>query len=280
MWEHAMNSSPTLPSIVPDTALPAGHLVVSRSAWLEARRELLRKEKAHTRAYDVLRHQRQSLPWVLLDKTYTFASPHGPVTLSDLFQGRSQLIVQHFMLGPGWKEGCAGCSFMADHIDAARLHLEPHGITVAAVSRATLPEIEAFRQRMGWHFPWVSSHDSDFNYDFHVSFTPEQMESGSTLYNYEESSTEEEESPGVSVFYKHKDGKVYHTYSTYSRGLEALVGAYHFLDLTPLGRREDGPHHNLMDWVRLHDRYEATPGTTCSACTCHDSGSGKGGTES
>ncbi len=237
--------------------------MVSRGAWTTARRALLRKEKALTRRHDALCEERRALPWVRVDKAYTFEGADGPATLSDLFGGRSQLIIQHFMMGPGWKEGCTGCSFMADHIDAARMHLEPHDVTVVVVARATLPEIDAFRARMGWKFRWVSSHGSDFNYDFHVSFTPRQIAEGRVVYNYASSDTEEEECPGVSVFFKDADGTVYHTYSTYSRGEESLVGAYHFLDLTPRGRNETGPHFNLMDWVRLHDQYAAGPEAAC-----------------
>lgn len=260
-----MNTSPLLPEVKDDTSIET-HEVVSREAWTEARRELLRKEKEFTRRYDALCEERRGLPWVKIDKSYLFEGPDGVETLSGLFAGRSQLVLQHFMMGPGWKEGCVGCSFMADHIDAARLHLEPHDVTVVVVARATLQEIEAFRKRMGWGFKWVSSYGSDFNYDFNVSFTSRQIAEGRAFYNYAFSDTEEEESPGVSVFYKDVAGRIFHTYSTFSRGQESMVGAYHFLDITPKGRNEHGPHFNLMDWVRLHDRYDSNGQGSCQCC--------------
>jgi predicted dithiol-disulfide oxidoreductase (DUF899 family) len=269
---QAMNTtSHTLPSSQLDPLL-AEHQVVSREAWTEARKELLQKEKEHTRRYDALCAQRRGLPWVRMDKAYAFEGPHGTESLSDLFDGRSQLMIQHFMMGPGWKEGCTGCSFLADHIDGARLHLEPHDVTVVAVSRATYPEIASFKKRMGWQFKWVSSHGSDFNYDFNVSFTPKQIAEGRAFYNYAWSDTEEEESPGISVFYRDAAGTVYHTYSAFSRGQEQLVGAYNFLDLTPKGRNENGPNLNLMDWVKHHDRYQPSSVSTAGCC-CRESGS-------
>ena len=244
----------------------AMHNVVSREDWLAARKALLAKEKALTKARDELSRERRELPWVKLEKAYVFEGPHGTETLADLFAGRSQLVVDHFMLGPGWKEGCVGCSFGADHIDGSLVHLEHHDVSVAAVSRAPLPEIEAFKKRMGWRFKWVSSFGSDFNYDFHVSFRPEELAQGKVYYNYELCDAGIDELPGTSVFYRDETGDIFHTYSTYARGSEVLLGTYHLLDLTPKGRNETGPRHNLTDWVRHHDRYESSAtGGCCEA---------------
>jgi len=230
--------------------------VVTRDEWLAARKALLAEEKALTQARDRLSAKRRALPWVKLDKGYAFEGPQGKVTLAELFEGRSQLIVQHFMLGPGWKEGCVGCSFAADHIEGALVHLEHHDVNFVAVSRAPLPEIAAFRKRMGWRFTWVSSYGSDFNFDFNVSFTREQLAKGKVVYNYEPVDTGIEELPGASVFYKDKAGNVFHSYSSYGRGGEELLGTYMLLDMTPKGRNETGPNRNLTDWVRHHDRYD------------------------
>ncbi|WP_227369912.1 DUF899 domain-containing protein [Halomonas sp. M20] len=208
--------------------------VVSREEWLEERRALLVKEKELTRQYDRVSAERRELPWVKVEKNYVFDTPDGKRTLVELFDGRSQLIVYHFMFGPGWKEGCSGCSFVADHIDGANLHLAHHDVTVLAVSRAPLAEFLPFKQRMGWYFTWVSSHGSDFNYDYQVSTA-----SG-------------EETHGLSVFFKNVSGEVFHTYSTYARGVDILLGAHHYLDLTPKGRNEQG----TMSWMRHHDRYD------------------------
>lgn len=232
-----------------------GHEIVTREQWLEARKKLLLKEKDFTRLRDELGAERRRLPWVRVDKTYTFDGPDGKVTLEDLFRGRSQLLVKHFMFGPGWKEGCVGCSFECDHLDAARVHLEQHDVSVVAVSRAPYAEIEPFKRRMGWQFHWVSSHDSDFNYDYHVSFRPSDVVDGTVYYNYRREPFKVEELSGLSVFYKDADGDVFHTYSTYGRGAEELLGAYVVLDLTPKGRNETGPNFDLTDWVRHHDRY-------------------------
>ena len=231
--------------------------IVSQDEWLVARKALLAKEKELTRARDELSRQRREMPWVKVEKTYVFDGPRGKVTLADLFEGRSQLIVQHFMLGPGWKEGCVGCSFHADHIDGARQHFEHHDLSFVAVSRAPLAEIEPFKQRMGWRFRWVSSYGSDFNYDYHVSFTPEEIAKGKVYYNYSLSDFQSEEMSGVSVFCKDAEGDAFHTYSSYARGGDILLGAYNYLDLVPKGRDETGPRHNLTDWVRHHDRYDA-----------------------
>jgi predicted dithiol-disulfide oxidoreductase (DUF899 family) len=229
--------------------------LVSRDEWLTARKELLKQEKELTRQRDALSAKRRELPWVRVEKEYVFDTPKGKQTLADLFDGRSQLVVNHFMLGPGWKEGCVGCSFGADHIEGALVHLEHHDVTVVVVSRAPLHEIEAYKKRMGWRFNWVSSYDSDFNYDYHVSFTKEDMTKGRVYYNFEMTEALIEELPGLSVFYKDAAGDIFHTYSSYARGAEELLGTYMVLDLTPKGRNETGPNHNLMDWVRRHDRY-------------------------
>jgi predicted dithiol-disulfide oxidoreductase (DUF899 family) len=229
--------------------------IVSRDEWLAARKAHLAREKELTRQRDQLSAERREQPWVKVEKNYVFDVPEGKETLSDLFDGRSQLIIKHFMLGPGWKEGCVGCSFHADHIDGTLMHLGHHDVTLLAVSRAPLAEIEAFKNRMGWRFKWVSSYDSDFNYDFHVSFTPEEIAQGRTYYNYELRALKSEEMSGISVFYKDAAGDIFHTYSSYARGSDILLGTYNYLDLTPKGRNETG-NHNLTDWVRHHDRYD------------------------
>lgn len=233
--------------------------VVSQNEWLAARRELLVKEKQLTRQYDAIRALRRELPWVRLEKDYVFHGPSGRETLADLFAGRSQLIVRHFMFAPGWKEGCVGCSFASDHVEGALVHLEHHDVTYVAVSRAPLAEIEAFRKRMGWTFKWLSSFESDFNYDFHVSFRKEELEQGRIFYNFEERQLrfKSEELSGVSVFYKDASGDIFHTYSCYARGDEPGLTTYFYLDLTPKGRDENGPTFSLGDWVRHHDHYAA-----------------------
>jgi len=243
------------------------HPVVSRDEWLAARRALLAKEKELTRARDRLAEERRALPWVRIDKAYVFEGPRGRETLADLFNGRSQLVIKHFMLAPGWSEGCVGCSFGADHLDGTLPHLNHHDVTYIAVSRASYPEIAAFRKRMGWTFKWVSSAGSDFNYDFNVSFTREQIDKGLAVYNYRTATDIIEEQPGHSVFYKDDEGQVFHTYSTYGRGDEGLIGTYVVLDMTPKGRNENGPGRNLTDWVRHHDRYDDAPGP--AACCAH-----------
>jgi predicted dithiol-disulfide oxidoreductase (DUF899 family) len=232
------------------------HQIVSREDWLVARQALLRKEKELTRLREQLAAERRALPWVKIETPYVFDGPRGKQTLAELFDGRSQLVVKHFMLGPGWKEGCVGCSFASDHIDGSLVHLEHHDVSFAAVSRAPLAEIEAFKQRMGWRFHWISSHASTFNYDFHVSFTPAELAAGSAYYNYAMREVGSEEMSGTSVFFRDAAGDIFHTYSTYARGAEMLLGTYSVLDLTPKGRNETGPYHNLGDWVRHHDRYD------------------------
>jgi predicted dithiol-disulfide oxidoreductase (DUF899 family) len=241
------------------------HRIVSQAEWIEARKAHLAREKELTRQMDRLREERLQLPWVKVEKDYAFDGPDGKVSLSDLFQGRSQLIVQHFMFGPGWKEGCIGCSFAADHVDAARQHFEQKGVSFAAVARAPYSELAAFRKRMGWDFLFVSSYGSDFNYDYGVSFTPEQLASGQATYNYRPEKFDGEDQPGVSAFFKNDKGEVFHTYSAYARGDEATIGAYAYLDLAPLGRNETGPNGNLGDWVKLHDKYEKDAASSCCA---------------
>jgi predicted dithiol-disulfide oxidoreductase (DUF899 family) len=229
--------------------------IVSRADWLAARREFLRKEKEFSRLRDELSRERRELPWEKVEKNYIFDGPKGKESLADLFAGRSQLAVYHFMFGPGWKEGCPSCSYLSDHFDGATIHLAHRDVTFAVISRATYPEIEAFKKRMGWRFTWVSSNANDFNFDYHVSFTPEERAKGKVEYNYEMTEFPSEEGPGLSVFYKNNAGEIFHTYSSYARGLDPLVGAYQWLDLVPKGRDEDGLAHT-MAWVRHHDKYD------------------------
>jgi predicted dithiol-disulfide oxidoreductase (DUF899 family) len=238
------------------------HKIVSRQEWTEARKAFLDKEKEFTRARDRLSAERRALPWVKVDKAYVFDTPEGKKTLAELFDGRSQLIVYHFMLGPDWEEGCPSCSFLADHFDGANIHLAQRDVTFVAISRAPLAEIEAFRRRMGWRFPWVSSFGSDFNFDYQVSFADVAVGKDGD-YNYERQEIVSDEMPGASVFYKDETGGVFHTYSAYARGLDILVGAYNFLDLTPKGR-DEAELPWTMAWVRHHDRYEsAKPSHSC-----------------
>lgn len=233
------------------------HAVVSQSEWLAARKELLKKEKELTRQRDEVSRQRRELPWLKVTKNYTFDTPWGNKTLAELFEGRSQLIIKHFMLAPGQLEGCVGCSFECDHMDGVVQHLEHHDVTYVNVARAPLAEIEAFKKRMGWKFKWVSSFGSDFNYDFHVSFKPDELANGTAMYNYEQGSFPLEDLSGHSVFFKDEKGDIYYTYGAFGRGLEEIIGTYMCLDMTPKGRNENGPAFNLTDWVRHHDRYGA-----------------------
>ncbi len=224
--------------------------IVSREEWLEARKALLARERDMTHQLDALRAERRRMPWVRIDKPYRFMGPDGEVTLRDLFGTRSQLAIYHFMLTPGSDHLCSGCSFVVDHVDAARQHFEQADLAFAAVSRAPIRRIEEVRRRMGWRFPWLSSDDGDFNYDFGVSFTAEDRATGRAIYNY---GTVIERSPdmfGVSIFVR-QDGVLFHSYSTYHRGVELLMGAFNWLDLTPKGRNENG----AMSWLRLHDQY-------------------------
>ncbi|MGN6581930.1 MAG: DUF899 domain-containing protein [Bordetella sp.] len=235
-----------------------GHRIVSRDEWIVERKSLLRREKELTRLNDQIAAERRALPWTRVDKTYVFDTPEGKRTLADLFNGRRQLIVQHFMFAPGWEQGCPSCSFMADHSDGMTIHLEHRDATLMAVSRAPIADIERFRLRMGWQFKWASSYGTDFNYDFNVSFTPAEVARGGLNYNYGNWPYSQEEWPGISVFFKNDAQEVFHTYSRYGRGLEVMMGAYHLLDLTPKGRDERKVEYK-MEWVRHHDRYEAAP---------------------
>ena len=228
-------------------------IIVSPEKWLAARREFLREEKEFTQLRERLAARRRELPWVKVDQAYTFDSSKGRVSLADLFEGHSQLIVYHFMLAPGWEEGCRGCGFVSDHFDGALPHVNARGVSFTAVSCAPLEEIERFKERMGWKFNWVSSHGTTFNRDFRVSFTPGEIEAGKADYNFGINQIGMEEMPGLSVFARGDDDGVYRTYSTYSRGLDLLIGAYNLLDLLPKGRDEDP--EAPMNWVRLHDRY-------------------------
>lgn len=228
--------------------------VVSHADWLAARSEFLSKEKEFTRLRDELSRQRRALPWEKAEKRYEFDSTKGKVTLADLFDGRSQLIVYHFMFGPGWDAGCPSCSYLADHFDGTTVHLANRDTTLAVVSHAPLAEIEAFKKRMGWKFQWVSSFGSDFNFDYHVSFKPEERSNSKVYYNFAFEEFPPDEGPGLSVFAKDAAGEVFHTYSSYARGLDILVGAYNFLDLVPKGRDEDALAFS-MSWVRHHDKY-------------------------
>ncbi|MCE6987546.1 thioredoxin family protein [Dyadobacter sp. CY323] len=255
------NQGETLESGFSDTL--AGHQVVSNEEWIAARKELLKKEKELTRLSEEMNRQRRELPWELVTKNYVFDTIEGKKSLSDLFGKNSQLFIYHFMFGPDWEEGCPGCSFMADHMDGPNLHLAHHDVSLVAVSRAPLSQILPFKKRMGWQFEWVSSFESEFNYDYHVSFTEEQIEKKEVYYNYEyaihDSGTE---SPGSSVFFKDESGAIYHTYSTYARGGDILLGAHNFLDMMPKGRNES----TIMDWMRHHDKYEEVKPKPDSCC--------------
>jgi predicted dithiol-disulfide oxidoreductase (DUF899 family) len=232
------------------------HKVVSREEWLAARKELLAKEKAFTRLRDELSEQRRALPWVKVEKQYVFDGPNGKETLADLFERRSQLIIYHFMYGPDWKEGCPSCSFWADNFNGIDVHLAHRDITLIAISRAPLEVLNAYKKRMDWSFKWVSSFGSDFNHDYHVSFTPDEMKEGKMFYNFETRSFPSEEAAGISVFYKNEKGEVFHTYSCYARGLDMLNGAYHYMDLAPKGRDEDSLLPHTMAWLRRRDQYD------------------------
>jgi predicted dithiol-disulfide oxidoreductase (DUF899 family) len=264
--------------------LPENHPIASPSEWLVARKELLKKEKELDRLRDQISAERRQLPWEKVEKNYTFDSGEGTVSLADLFAGRSQLIVYHFMFGPDWKEGCPSCSFVSDHFDGTLPHLAARDVALVAVSRAPLAKLEAFKSRMGWKFQWVSSHGSDFNTDYHVSFTEDDLAKGTIDYNYTSQEFPSAEAPGISVFAKGPDGSIYHTYSTYGRGVETVMSTYRILDLVPKGRDED--HFSFpMEWVRYHDQYETNtfadankpywPETSPSAgCCCGDSEKG------
>jgi predicted dithiol-disulfide oxidoreductase (DUF899 family) len=246
------------------------HRIVSEHEWLAHRLELLEKEKELTRLRDELSRQRRALPWMRVGRNYLFESAAGRKTLGQLFEGRSQLIVYHFMFGPDMPQGCPSCSYLSDHFDGAITHLAQRDVTLVVVSRAPLDHITPFQQRMGWKFQWVSSHGTDFNYDFHVSFTPEQIASGAATYNFATTTVSTPDLHGASVFYKDEWGDIFHTYSTYARGLDAFVGAYSFMDITPKGRDEDGLEFG-MSWVRHHDRYPPPAGEKLDRECCSNS---------
>lgn len=233
-----------------------GHRTVSRDQWIEERRALLAREKEFTRLRDQLSRQRRELPWVRVDKDYVFEGANGKQTLSELFAGRQQLIVYHLMFDPSWEEACSRCSFWADNFNGVLVHLNQRDVTLVAISRAPFEKLAAFQKRMGWSFDWVSSFGNDFNRDYHVSFTPDELEHGEIIYNYAPVKTSMTERPGISVFYKDQAGRIFHTYSCYSRGLDMLNVAYHYLDLTPKGRDEEGLPFP-MAWVCYHDAYGA-----------------------
>jgi predicted dithiol-disulfide oxidoreductase (DUF899 family) len=235
-------------------AVPQHPKVVSQAEWTAARKELLKKEKELTRQKDALSVERRQLPWVKVEENYVFDGPSGKVTLADLFDGKSQLIIYHFMFGADWQEGCPSCSFSMDHTDGALPHLAQRDVSFAAISRAPYPKIDAFKKRMGWRFNWVSSNANDFNRDYHVAFTKEELATGKVDYNYGLGPFPSEEAPGTSVFYKDENGNIFHTYSAYARGGEAAMNTYNYLDLVPKGRDEDSLPFT-MAWVRHHDRY-------------------------
>ena len=254
---------------VATTGHPAArHPVVAPEDWLARRKALLAREKELVRLGDEIARERRALPWERVAKDYVFDTPAGPRSLAELFAGRRQLVVQHFMFGPGWEQGCPSCSFMADHTDGMTVHLAQRDVSFVAISRATLAEIERFRQRMGWQFRWVSSNANSFNRDFHVTFTPQEVASGAIDYNYRKGPAYlTEELPGISVFYRDDAGAVFHTYSTFGRGVEVMMGTYAMLDLTARGRDERDVAHK-MEWVRHHDRYAPQPAPQAAASCC------------
>jgi predicted dithiol-disulfide oxidoreductase (DUF899 family) len=246
--------------------------IVSREEWLQARKAHLVREKELTRMRDEIARERRALPWVRVEKTYVFDTPSGPAGLSDLFDRRSQLAIYHFMLSPGDDHICDGCAFISDHVDCARQHFEQADLSFAAVSRAPLAQILPVKRRMGWSFRWVSSHGTDFNYDYGVSFTPEQVAAGRPLYNFGTTPYLAEDLHGLSIFAKGASGQVFHTYSAYARGAETLLGAFNFLDFTPKGRNEK----SIMDWVRLHDEYRAADAElACPSCGAENRAAGR-----
>ena len=242
------------------------HRVVSHDQWITERQAFLAREKELTRLHDEIARERRALPWERVDKPYVFDTPDGPRTLAELFAGRRQLMVQHFMLGPGWEAGCPSCSFMADHVDGANPHLAQRDVRFVAVSRAPLAEIQRFRERMGWRFHWVSSFGTEFNHDYGVSFTSEEVARGAVNYNYKMQPFSGE-APGISFFVRDDAGQVFHAYSTYGRGVEAMMGTYFMLDLAPKGRDEEALPYT-MAWVRHHDRYDTASAAPATA-SCH-----------
>ena len=241
------------------------HQIVTHEEWIAARRRFLAKEKEFTRLRDQLSRERRELPWERVEKPYVFQTDKGRESLADLFEGHSQLIVYHFMYDPNWDIGCKSCSFWADGFDRTVVHLAARDTTMAAISRAPLAKLEAFKRRMDWTFDWVSSENNEFNYDYAVSFTREQMDKGEARYNFGTTPPYGDELPGISVFYRGETGDVFHTYSTFARGLDMMNAAYQYLDLTPLGRHEEGLPYP-MDWVRLRDQYQPAP---VQASCCH-----------
>jgi predicted dithiol-disulfide oxidoreductase (DUF899 family) len=234
----------------------ANHDVVSHEAWLAARKALLLEEKEFTRLRDQLSQRRRDLPWVRVDKQYVFEGPDGKESLAELFGGRSQLVVYHFMFGPDWEAPCKSCSFWADNFERNVVHLAHRDVTLIAVSSAPLQRLDAFKRRMGWTFKWVSSAGGDFNYDYQVSFTADDLAKGEAYYNYAMQKNTVSELPGISVFYKDAGGTVFHTYSCYARGLDMMNAAYHYLDLVPKGRDEADQRPYPMAWLRYRDSYE------------------------
>jgi len=234
----------------------ANHDIVSHEAWLAARKALLLEEKELTRLRDRLGQRRRALPWVRVDKQYVFEGPDGKESLAELFGGRSQLVVYHFMFGPDWEAPCKSCSFWADNFERNVVHLAHRDVTLIAVSRAPLQRLEAFKRRMGWTFKWVSSAGGDFNYDYQVSFTADDLAKGEAYYNYAMQKNTVSELLGISVFYKDAGGIVFHTYSCYARGLDMMNAAYHYLDLVPKGRDEADQRPYPMAWLRYRDSYE------------------------
>jgi predicted dithiol-disulfide oxidoreductase (DUF899 family) len=226
--------------------------IVSKEEWIKAHAQHREKGIALTKMREQLSQERRDLPWEKVTENYLFDGPNGKVALADLFDGRSQLFVYHFMYGPDWEEGCAGCSFIGDHVDGARIHFEQADLSFVAISRAPLSKLQAFEKRMGWHFPWVSSFNNNFNFDYFVSYTQEDLDKGPVFRDFKMRKINSPENHGVSVFYKDEQGDIYHTYSTFGRGCEMLIGAFNFLDLVPKGRNENG---EVMPWVKLHDQY-------------------------
>lgn len=233
------------------------HTVVSKEEWIEARKQLLTKEKEFTRQRDELSRRRRDLPWERGDKQYVFEGPAGKETLSQLFAGKSQLLVYHFMFDPAWEAGCKSCSFWADNFNGIDVHLKHRDVSFLAISRAPFAKLKEYKRRMGWSFKWVSSFGTDFNYDYYVSFTPEEIATGTSFWNYaKQKAAGSEEQVGISVFYTNQSGAVFHTYSCYARGVDMMNGAYHYLDLTPKGRDEADQKRYSQAWVRRHDEYE------------------------
>jgi len=244
--------------------------IANQEQWLAQRLQLLAREKELTRLHDEVARERRALPWLRMSKHYLFDTPRGSRTLAELFEGKRQLLVQHFMFAPGWEQGCKSCSFMADHTDPMLVHLAQRDVAFTAISRAPLAQIERFRARMGWRFNWASSHGSDFNADFGVSFSGAQMSTGEVAYNYRMQPFPHEEAPGISVFYKDEaSGEVFHCYSRYGRGVEVMMGTYQLLDLVPKGRDEDRLGYG-MEWVRHHDRYEQQPAPAAGSMSSSD----------